>query len=30
VHICKSYCEKISGTFFIWTYMEPKSDNPPD
>ena len=19
VHICKSYCEKMSGTFFIWT-----------
>jgi len=19
VHICKSYCEKISGAFFMWT-----------
>ena len=20
MHICKSYCEKTSGTFFIWTW----------
>jgi len=28
VHICKSYCEKISGTFFMWTRCTYKNTAP--